>query len=306
MAASEFMVNATHLEEFAKSDWNGSISFEQADPDTIRVEPLGVRKRRRQDSGVHLDDGFEGLPSQAIELCEKTFAHSENGLDHRQPSPGMMKQPSSTASNGDQGRDQGNIIKQSLSDADQMVLFPLATLRTLENEIAELRNELAVFKGETREQFHSYDDALNARLGPDETDSHASDDDDDSCSDQAEVEDLAARKVAVNRVRRLARDHHSGEQRAHLEFMADIVGVKNKSKVTICLVQLVCHLQRLTVDQLPFRHSIGRISDPKLQAYVRQRLLEDYVAQLWRHTYEGSFAKPDFVALGEDVERLFD
>lgn len=53
-------------------------------------------------------------------------------------------------------------------------------------------------------------------------------------------------------------------------------------------------------------HSIGKIPDPKFRAYVRQRLLDDYVAQLWRHTYLGvNFAKSDFVALGEDVERLF-
>jgi hypothetical protein len=252
MAASEFIVNATHLEEFPRSTWNNSISFEEDDPDTIRVHPLGVRKRRRQDSGVHLDEGFERLPSQVVELSENKSAHSENGVDYCRTSPGMMKQPSPVASNGDQGG-QGNIIKQSLTGADQMVLFPVATLKRLENEIAELRTELAVFKGETQKQFHAYDDALNSQLGSAEIGSADSDSDDDSCSDQAMRDDSAARKVAVNRVRRLARDHHHGEQRAHLEFMADIAGVKNKSKVAIGLFQVLCYLQRLTVVSVTFQ-----------------------------------------------------
>lgn len=58
-------------------------------------------------------------------------------------------------------------------------------------------------------------------------------------------------------------------------------------------------------NSYPSGHSIWRILDPKTRAHVRQRLLEDYVAQLWRHTYEGRFAKPDFVALDKDVEMLF-
>lgn len=61
----------------------------------------------------------------------------------------------------------------------------------------------------------------------------------------------------------------------------------------------------LTIANLCIGHSVRVIPDSKTQVYVRQRLLEDYVAQLWRHTYEGSFAKPDFIALGEDVKRLF-
>lgn len=52
-------------------------------------------------------------------------------------------------------------------------------------------------------------------------------------------------------------------------------------------------------------HSIGKILGPKFRAYVRQRLLDGYIAQLWTHTYLGSFAKLDFLALGEDVERPF-
>jgi hypothetical protein len=229
MAASEFMLNATHIEELARSTRNDSVSFEEDDPDTIRVEPRGARKRRRQDSGVHLDEGFEGLPAQTLYLSGKNCAASENELNCFQPSSVIMTQTTSIASNEDNGRDQGTAFKQTLIEADQMVLLPVATLSALQNEMAELRNTFRIFKEDTQKQLASYDDALNSQLASAETETNVSDDGDGF--DQAELEDRAARKLAVKRVRRIARDHHSGGQRAHLEFMADIVGVNHKSKV---------------------------------------------------------------------------
>jgi hypothetical protein len=58
-------------------------STEGDDPDTIGVEPRGTRKCRRQDSGVHLDDGFGGLPAQTVDFPGQTCATSENELEQR-------------------------------------------------------------------------------------------------------------------------------------------------------------------------------------------------------------------------------
>lgn len=157
-----------------------------------------------------------------------------------------MTPTNSTVSKEDQGRDEGTAINQTSTEADEMVLLPLGTLRALQNEVAELRNMFVMFKKDTAKQLESYGDALNARLASDETETNASDEGGDR-SMQVDLGDLAARKVAVRRVRRLARDYHSGKERAHLEFMVDIVGVKNKSKVDSRLVQVASRLQRLTV-----------------------------------------------------------
>lgn len=115
-----------------------------------------------------------------------------------------------------------------------MVLLPLGTLRALQNEVLELRSQILTLKGSTQKQLQLFDDVLSLRLASTETKKNTSDsngDDNDDGFDQAWREDKVARKVAVKRVRRLAQDHHSGEQRAHLEFMADIVSVTHKSKV---------------------------------------------------------------------------
>ena len=84
-------------------------------------------------------------------------------------------------------------------------------------------------KEDNRKQLESYENVPNALLISTEREN-------DSCEDE-ELEERAAREVAVTRVRRLARDHHSGKERAQLEFTADIVGVKNKSTVGTSLVQ---------------------------------------------------------------------
>jgi hypothetical protein len=121
-------------------------------------------------------------------------------------------------------------IKQTLMEADQMVLLPLTTVRPLQNEIAELEDTFLAFKEDTQNQPRSLDDALRCPLAFAETESSASDDE-DFCMDRV------AQNVAAKRVHRLGRDHNSSAQRAHLEFMADIVGVEDNSKVDICLFQ---------------------------------------------------------------------
>jgi hypothetical protein len=55
-----------------------------------------------------------------------------------------------------------------------------------------------MFRRDTAEQFESYGDALNARLASDETETNVSDED-GNCSTQADLEDLAARKIAVKK-----------------------------------------------------------------------------------------------------------
>jgi hypothetical protein len=241
---SKFMLNAMHIEELAASSQNYSALYEEDDPDTIRVEPRGARKRTHQESGLDLDEQIERLPTQTADVTVKTCAASENVPYRFQSSSGMMTPTNSTVSKEDQGRDEGTAINQTSTEADQMVLLPLGTLRALQNEgradkyVRNVKN--------TAKQLEPYGDALNARLASDETETNASDGGDDR-STQVDLEDLAARKVAVRRVRRLARDYHSGKERAHLEFMADIVGVRNKSKVDSRLVQVASRLQRLTM-----------------------------------------------------------
>ena len=124
----------------------------------------------------------------------------------------MMTPTNSTASKEDQVHGKGTGINQTLTGVDQMVLLPLRTIRVLQNEVAELRSMFVMFKKDVAKQL--------------EIETNASDGDDRSM--QVDLEDLAARKVAVKRVRGLAQDHHSG---AHLKFVADIVGVGRKSKV---------------------------------------------------------------------------
>ena len=235
---SKFMPSATHIEELAASSQNDSALYEEDNPDTIRVEPCGARKRIRQESGLDLDEQIERLPTRTADVTVKTCAASENAPYRFQSSSGMMTPTNSIVSK----EDEGIAINQTSTEADQMVLLPLGTLRALQNEVAELRNVFATLKKDTAKQLESYGDALNARLASDETETNDEDEDeDDDRSTQVDLEDLAARKVAVRRVRRLARDYHSGKERAHLEFMADIVGVRNKSKVDSRLVQVASH-----------------------------------------------------------------
>jgi hypothetical protein len=182
--------------------------------DTIRVEPRGARKRTRQESGLDLDEQIERLPAQTAGVTVKTCAAFENAPYRFQSSSGMMTPTKSTISKEDQGLDEGTAINQTSTEADQMVLLPLGTLRALQNEVAELRNMFVMFKKDTAKQFESYGDALNARLASDETETNALDED-DGRSTQVDLEDLAAPKVAVRRVRRLARDYHSGKERIH-------------------------------------------------------------------------------------------
>ena len=51
-----------------------------------------------------------------------------------------MTPTNSTALKEDQGRDDDTAINQTLTEADQLILLPLRTLRALQNEVAGLRN----------------------------------------------------------------------------------------------------------------------------------------------------------------------
>src|SRR5271154_5652241 len=80
---SKFMLNAMHTEELAASSQNYSALYEEDDPDTIRVEPRGARKRTRQESGMDLEEQIERLPAQTADVTVKTCAAS----DYRFQSP---------------------------------------------------------------------------------------------------------------------------------------------------------------------------------------------------------------------------
>ena len=245
MATPKFTSHTTCINEFPKSDRTDLVSYEEDDPDTIRVLPRNDLKRRRCDSGVHFDESFERVLSNPTGLQEKTGAAAETGIKCLQFASGIMPVMSSPSADADSGRRLCKAINQPLTEADQMVLVPLATLKALQNEITELRNAFGFFKEDSR-KFVSHD-ALNARLAlievrTESSDGDDDDEDDDYCSPQALQKDKAARKVAVERIRRLAK-HHNGKERAHLKFMADIVGVKHTSKVGNRLVHMV-HLRK--------------------------------------------------------------
>ena len=218
------------MEDVARKTQNGSVPLEERDPDTIIVASHGARKRRRQDSGVHLDDETEGFAVNKEDSSGKGRGNSAMGPSCFQPSSGILTKAVSPASNEDPSPNYGSCSKQHLMEADQTVLLPLETLKTLQNEVQELRSRLLMLESRTQKQPDLFDDALDARLASPEVETGSSDNSDDGF-DEAWLEDKAARKVAVKRVRRLAQEHHNGEQRAHLEFMADIVGVNHKSKV---------------------------------------------------------------------------
>lgn len=69
----------------------------------------------------------------------------------------------SLASSGEeQNFDQGIAIKQAVAQVDQMVLLPSATIRALQNDIAELRKKFGLFKEDTRRKLDSFDNALSS------------------------------------------------------------------------------------------------------------------------------------------------
>jgi hypothetical protein len=218
------------MEDVARRTWNGSVPLEERDPDTIIVAPHVARKRRRQDSGVHLDDEIEGFAVNKEDSSGKGRGNSATESNCFQPSSRILTKAVSPASNEGPSPNYGSCSKQHMMEADQTVLLPLGTLRALQNEVQELRSQLLMLKSRTQKQLELFDDALDTRLASPETETGGSDNGGDGF-DEAWLEDKAARKVAVKRVRRLAQEHHTGEQRAHLEFMADIVGVNHKSKV---------------------------------------------------------------------------
>lgn len=84
--------------------------------------------------------------------------------------------------------------------AAQTALLPLGELLALQIEVLELRIQFLTLKVSTRKQLELFDDAPGPRLTSSETLINASDDDDDDF-DRAWLEDKAARKVAVKRVR---------------------------------------------------------------------------------------------------------
>src|SRR5271156_2624260 len=110
---SKSMLNAMHIEELAASSQNDSALYEEDDPDTIRVEPRGARKRTRQESGLDLDEQIGRLPTQTAGVTGKTWAASENVPYRFQSSSGMMTPTNSTVSREDQERDEGTAINQA-------------------------------------------------------------------------------------------------------------------------------------------------------------------------------------------------
>jgi hypothetical protein len=85
-------------------------------------------------------------------------------------------------------------------EAAQIALLPLGKLIALQNEVLELRIQFLTLKVSTLKQLELFNDPPSPRLTSSETVINASDDDDEGF-DRAWLEDKAARKVAVKRVR---------------------------------------------------------------------------------------------------------
>src|SRR5947207_15985837 len=138
------------MEDVARRTQNGSVPLEECDPDTIIVASNGARKRRRQDSGVHLDDEIEGFAINNEDSSGKGRGNSAMGPSCFQPSSGILTKAVSPASNEDPSPNYGSCSKQHLMEADQTVLLPLETLKTLQNEVQELRSRLLMLESRDR------------------------------------------------------------------------------------------------------------------------------------------------------------
>jgi hypothetical protein len=177
------------------------------------------------------------------DITGKTCAASENAFYCFQPSSDMIASTNSIVSKEDQVHDEGTGIKQTSTGVDQMVLLPLRTLRALPSEVAELRGMFVMFKKDTTKQLESYGDALNVRLSFGEIGANALDGGDDR-STQVDLVGLAARKVAVKRVRRLpgTTTAAKGALTSNSWLMLE------KPKVDNHFVQVASPLQRLNRD----------------------------------------------------------
>jgi hypothetical protein len=191
------------------------------------------------------------------DITGKTCAASENAFYCFQSSSDMIALTNSIVSKEDQVQDEGTGINQTSAGVDQMVLLPL-TLRALPSEVVELRGIFVMFKKDATKQLESYGDALNAQLSFGKIEANALDGGDDR-STQVDLEGLAARKVAVKRVRRLPRTTTAakGALASNSWLMLE------KPKVDNRFVQVASPLQRLTVTAVsplpqPSNHSRSR------------------------------------------------
>ena len=211
------MSDAIHSDQFSRIGRDDSVLYEEDDHDTIRALPCRDGKRSPSDSGVQFNGRFEGLSANTTGPSEMTFAVAKTAVSCILSSSSKIPKLSLPSANEDVGRDLGTAINQALIEAYQMILLPSATLKALKIEITELRNTLSYFKEDTRKYFDFHEDAPNARLPFGEIGTEPSDGDDD-CSPQAMQKKRAVRKVAIDRVVRLAQEHHSGKERARFEL----------------------------------------------------------------------------------------